>query len=127
MYNAVFAIALLLPASVLMALHWFPWPDAINRPLHRLESYALGVGMINGTAIALLRFVGANGLALDADLAILLVVCCSVSGGGGTLLAWGIDYLVARRRGRQRIERRRLLDLEGESAHTFLADNPATD
>lgn len=107
--NLYCAIALLLPAVVLMALHWFPWVDAINRELHRLESYVLGVATINGTALALILLAANTSPESSARFAALLLALATASGGGGTLLAWGIDYIVRQRRSQRRISARQAI------------------
>lgn len=103
MYAAIFSIAAILPAAILMMVHWFPWHDAIGRRLSRLECYAIGVATINGTAIASLLLVSRS---QPIWLAIAIIALCSISGGAGTLAAWTIDGSTQRRRTDRRIRQR---------------------
>lgn len=90
MFGLLIAIAILVPAALILAGHWFPWPSVFGRQLSRLEAYVFGVAVIYAMPLALYAYAGDK-----AQLAVLFIVAC-VSAGTATFAAWGIDILVER-------------------------------
>lgn len=90
MFGLLIAISALVPAALILAGHWFPWPTVLGRKLNRLEAYAFGVAVIYATPLALVYYADNK-----AQITSLFVVSC-VAAGVATMAAWGIDILVER-------------------------------
>ncbi len=90
MFGLLIAITALIPAALILAGHWFPWPTMLGRKLNRLEAYAFGVAVIYATPLALYYYA-----ADKTQITAMFIVSC-VAAGLATLAAWGIDILVER-------------------------------
>jgi hypothetical protein len=90
MFGLLIAIAILVPAALILAGHWFPWPSVLGRTLTRLEAYVFGVAVIYVMPLALFAYTADKG-----ELALLFVASC-ISAGLATFAAWGVDLLVER-------------------------------
>ncbi len=90
MFGLLIAISALVPAALILAGHWFPWPTMLGRTLNRLEAYAFGVAVIYATPLALFHYAENK-----AQITTLFVVSC-VAAGLATMAAWGIDVMVER-------------------------------
>lgn len=76
-------------ALLLLVEHWFPWRLALGRDLPRLAAYVLGVVAL----VAPLTVLFARRGELDAAIGMWAVI---VSGGAAVMLAYGVDWLLAR-------------------------------
>jgi hypothetical protein len=89
MFALVATTAALLPACLILAGHWFPWPLLLGRQLHRLEAYLYGVSCIMLPATALALY-------LPSAREVLAVFWIAAGAAGlATLTAWGVDRLIA--------------------------------
>ncbi len=90
MFGLLILIACCVPAAIILAGHWFPWPSVLGRQLSRLEAYAFGVATIYVVPLALFGYV------TDQTQMMAIFLISATSAGVATLAAWGIDQLVER-------------------------------
>jgi len=89
MLPLVAVTAALLPACLILAGHWFPWPSLLGRPLSRIEAYVFGVACIMLPATALAVNV------TEAQTVVWLYWTAAIAAGVATISAWAIDRLIA--------------------------------
>ena len=89
MLPLVAVTAALLPACLILAGHWFPWPSLLGRQLSRIEAYVFGVSCIMLPATALAVNV------TEAQTVVWLYWTAAIAAGIATIGAWAIDRLIA--------------------------------
>lgn len=90
MFGLLIATTILVPAALILAGHWFPWPSVLGRRLARLEAYVFGVGVIFVMPLSLFAYA-----ADKTELALLFIASC-ISAGAAASIAKGIDVMVER-------------------------------
>lgn len=84
----LFVVPLLISASALAALHWFPWHNG-TRPLGRLAAYTVGTSVVVGVPVTtMLVAAGLGEHRLEWFWAALLLANSAVSGATVGIAHW---------------------------------------
>lgn len=88
--NAAFlkGLCVVLPAMTLVAAHYLPWKQLLNRDLHQLEAYVVGTAAIAGTAGFSISI--SEG---DRDDHVVMLALAVASAGISTISAHVIDHV----------------------------------
>lgn len=92
MFPLFLFVSLAFPAALSLIVHTVNWKKLVGRPLHRLESYTLGAGLIT-LLPTLVTLYARSHMPLGAVHAAALY--CAAAAGAGLAIygAWGVDAL----------------------------------
>ena len=91
----LFSLCTLLPAAMILVGHYFNWRGVLGRPLRPIESYCWVVTFIVLTPSATILYAQRVAV-LSPTLCVALFLASGIAAKAALVVAYGIDWLVAR-------------------------------